>query len=422
MQIESLCNTKKGNVKRYTLVEMHTARTGLNQTDNVNALSGGRRCHMHARICNFYKHTATASVVLLLAGGMYVRIGLGQAPVPGKKASITKPTGKAGEPQFKAIWEPINYKQDLKLTDVFFINEKSGWVTGAAGTILHTDDGGESWTAQLGGDPQAPEQELCCLQFLDANHGWAIRGGGTLLRTTDGRTWEQVADDAVRQYFGIVGKGYHFSSLTKGVNAYGNLSMTEDGGRTWKQIYTCKVKMEVDGLTRDVGCTLGVVDFPSPNTGYAAHEARIIVKTEDGGATWNALVGPQEPGDQRIYGLTFLDDRNGFAVRSGAKLFRTEDGGQSWRGVIASPGERILFSGPNVGWSFRGKLLNYTTDGGRRWTSREIGFPAEVNAFSLPTTQRAYAIGNHGMIYRYRIVPVEYSAKGMLAAPAMPAQ
>ena len=344
---------------------------------------------------------------------------MAQAPAAPKNAGVPKAAGKA-EPKFKAIWEPINYKQDLKLTDVFFIDEKSGWVTGVAGTILHTEDGGESWTAQLGGDPQAQERELCCLQFLDANHGWGIRGGGSLLRTTDGRTWEEVADDAVRQYFGAEGKGYRFLSATKGVNAYGNtVSLTGDGGRTWNKVYTCHAGMDVDGLTRDVSCTLGVVDFPSSNVGYAAHEARVIVKTEDGGATWNAMAGPQEPGDQRVYGLAFLDERTGFAVRAGAKLFRTEDGGQTWHGLVASPGNKILFSGPNVGWSFRGKAMVYTTDGGRRWTSREIGFPAQVNSFCLPTTQRGYVVGDHGMIYRYRIVPVEYTAKGMLAAPGM---
>jgi photosystem II stability/assembly factor-like uncharacterized protein len=75
--------------------------------------------------------------------------------------------------------------------------------------------------------------------------------------------------------------------------------------------------------------------------------------------------------------------------------------------VIASPGNRIVFSGPEVGWSFYGKLMSYTTDGGRRWASREIAFPAEVNAFCLPTSQRGYVVGDHGMIYRYRIVPVD---------------
>jgi hypothetical protein len=44
----------------------------------------------------------------------------------------------------------------------------------------------------------------------------------------------------------------------------------------------------------------------------------------------------------------------------------------------------------------------------------------EPNAFSLPARDRAYVVGDHGMVYRYRIVPIEYSAKGILDAPAMP--
>jgi hypothetical protein len=26
-------------------------------------------------------------------------------------------------------------------------------------------------------------------------------------------------------------------------------------------------------------------------------------------------------------------------------------------------------------------------------------------------------VGKHGMVYRYRVVPIEYTAKGMIAAP-----
>jgi hypothetical protein len=29
--------------------------------------------------------------------------------------------------------------------------------------------------------------------------------------------------------------------------------------------------------------------------------------------------------------------------------------------------------------------------------------------------------GKHGMVYRYRIVPIDYTAKGMIAAPAIAA-
>jgi hypothetical protein len=34
----------------------------------------------------------------------------------------------------------------------------------------------------------------------------------------------------------------------------------------------------------------------------------------------------------------------------------------------------------------------------------------------LPARDRGYAAGEHGMVYRYRIVPVAYTSKGMLSA------
>jgi hypothetical protein len=32
--------------------------------------------------------------------------------------------------------------------------------------------------------------------------------------------------------------------------------------------------------------------------------------------------------------------------------------------------------------------------------------------------QNGYLVGDHGMAYRYRIVPIEYNVAGMLGAPA----
>lgn len=43
-----------------------------------------------------------------------------------------------------------------------------------------------------------------------------------------------------------------------------------------------------------------------------------------------------------------------------------------------------------------------------------------MTEFSIPSRRRAYAVGQHGMIYRYSVVPIEYTAKGMIDAPMMP--
>jgi hypothetical protein len=46
--------------------------------------------------------------------------------------------------KFKPVWEPVNYPEDVPLTDVFFVNANVGWVSGG------TTDGGVAAPIALG--------------------------------------------------------------------------------------------------------------------------------------------------------------------------------------------------------------------------------------------------------------------------------
>jgi photosystem II stability/assembly factor-like uncharacterized protein len=336
------------------------------------------------------------------------------APTRKPAQSTAAGAQKATQPKFKAIFEPVNYKEDLTFFDVFFVSKEEGWVSGAAGTVLHTKDGGNSWTAELGGDPKAQGvRALKHLFFTNARHGWA-QAGPAMFRTTDGENWQQVTGDNDGDAV--------FVSDVNGFRTYGDrMYGTTNGGTSWKLISHCHAKMEVGGLTQEKSCEVWVLNFPSANVGYGLGDMRITEKTVDGGATWNVLVGPEEPDDQRVNAVFFLDENTGYAVRSG--LYRTTDGGQTWQGVVAQlPRGRpqIKFADHEVGWSCLENTLTYTVDGGKHWSAREVRFPTPVIAFSLPARDRGYVVGDHGMIYRYRIVPSDYTAKGMLDAPMMP--
>jgi hypothetical protein len=103
------------------------------------------------------------------------------------------------------------------------------------------------------------------------------------------------------------------------------------------------------------------------------------------------------------------------------KLYATADGGNTWKSIVATPGEWLRFAEPGTGWSFGREHLAFSTNGGGRWTSRPHRFPATVKALSFPRRDRAYVVGEHGMVFRYRVLdPAEKTTSGALAAPAMP--
>ncbi|MDH4125659.1 MAG: YCF48-related protein [Gammaproteobacteria bacterium] len=308
----------------------------------------------------------------------------------------------------KGIWEPVNYSEDLKLTDVFFVTPETGYVAGDAATILKTSDAGASWTPLLGGDPASTERAIKQLYFVSPTAGWAtqVSGKTNLFRTRDGDSWERI---------GIIDEHYEdfaFSSESNGVFINDNLVYrTQDAGKTWKQVHQCKAKVAVDGLPRQVDCRLYKLRVVSPTIIYAfggvyPGTAALLVKSVDGGANWSVVsIVADEQGSEG--GLFFVDENTGFfSTAYGKSAFRTTDGGQTWSGIPATQVfPRMAFADPEVGWSMLYSDLSFTTDGGRRWSSRRLDFPAFPNAFSLPRRDVAYAVGDHGMIYRYRIVP-----------------
>ncbi len=347
---------------------------------------------------------------------------------PRSRPAAAKPAAsKTEQPKFKAIWEPVNYKEDLNLTDVHFASDEVGWVTGEHGTILHTKDGGNTWTPQLGGDPQSTEEEINTLRFADGTHGWANQGRNKLLRTTDGENWEEVGKLGGNFDFW---SDYIFTSGNVGIQIRQephDIAQTQDSGKTWKEVAPpCAAKMEVEGLTREVGCSLKSLHFPTASVGYAigtGSKALFVLRTEDGGQNWNVLVSPDLAPDQSTYfrqEVFFTSENTGFVIMNDRKILATTDGGKTWQGRVGSAGGKIRFADAEVGWSFEGSKLTYTTNAGKTWSSRQFRFPVDPVSFSFPSRQRAYVVGRSGMVYRYRVVPFDYTAKGMIDAPMMP--
>jgi len=84
------------------------------------------------------------------------------------------------------------------LDSVCFVDEDHGWAVGGFGTlVLRTTDGGMTWRRQFTGS----RTPLYGVHFADRRHGWAVGDMGAILHTGDGgETWsvQRSAGDGVR--------------------------------------------------------------------------------------------------------------------------------------------------------------------------------------------------------------------------------
>lgn len=214
-------------------------------------------------------------------------------------------------------WEMQESGVNTFLSDVYFINSDTGWVAGN-GIILNTTDGGGNWTVQDSSDVY-----FNAITFTDMNHGWAVG----------------YMDGA---YYGAI---YH----------------TIDGGQTWY-------------LSDSTRYDLDDIFFVNPDIGYAVGGGRgksTILKTTDAGVSWEMLAGSSS----HLYTVQFINDTTGWTAGERGRVLRTEDGGTSWDVSYLDLGdwslESIYFINQDTGWVVGSDEIFKTTDGGESWEPME---------------------------------------------------
>ncbi|MFA7445459.1 MAG: YCF48-related protein [Flavobacteriaceae bacterium] len=110
----------------------------------------------------------------------------------------------------------------------------------------------------------------------------------------------------------------------------GIIYSTADGGETWSSY-------QVEAL-EDCFCWFNDIYFPTENVGYACGGSyygvvkKFIIKTTDGGQTWESLTAPSDitVSPYAFNGLYFIDENVGFVYGPGNGFWKTEDGGNSY--------------------------------------------------------------------------------------------
>ena len=147
------------------------------------------------------------------------------------------------------------------------------------------------------------------------------------------------------------------------ISNFGAIIKTTDGGYSWEQ------------LLSPINFFLSKIQFADSQTGYIIggdDTGGYILKTVDAGQTWQ-LINLNTPDKGRPTGMFFLNNTTGFI--SGKKLFRkTTDGGETWSEVMGAVSENIndvSFKNADEGYavSDNGKYFK-SVDGGNTWQSR----------------------------------------------------
>jgi len=204
---------------------------------------------------------------------------------------------------------------------VSFVDPNNGWAVGGSGTILHTSDGGVTWTPQTSGTGD----DLNGVSFVDANNGWAVGGSGTIVHTSNGGvTWTPQTSGTGENLYGV-----SFVDPNNGwaVGGLGAIVQTSNGGVTW-----------TPQTSNDGGEDLYGVSFVDPNNGWAVggspglFDPGTIVHTSNGGVTWTPQTSPTTAHTYNLYSVSFVDANNGWAVGglNFAQIVHTSDGGVTW--------------------------------------------------------------------------------------------
>ncbi|MFN4255789.1 MAG: YCF48-related protein [Saprospiraceae bacterium] len=267
--------------------------------------------------------------------------------------------------------QPMTFsKMNIALQSVSYGSDDKIVAVSPFSTIYTSEDGGETWTGR-----KCPVQaNFTSVHMVDANTGWVVGSGGVIVKTTN-------------------------------------------GGITWVP-QTSGVTVELKG----VFAVSANVAYACGGGGSAPANPTILIRTVDGGATWNPVWTTPPTGTQgfntsgttlyntSLNSVYFVDANNGYAAGGlgsvpianggGGKILKTTDGGATWS-VATMPSTNFSFrsvyfptdsAGFACGNSQNSTTPNNfwkTTDGGATWTN-----PNSVNL----TLQTVRAFDANGVV------------------------
>ena len=249
--------------------------------------------------------------------------------------------------EIKLQFIELQTNTEASLRGLFVVDENVVWASGSKGTVLVSDNGGETWKVNL--ILGATENDFRSIHAWDKNRALVFGVAGPQFgyyTENGGENWEVVFQDST--------KGLFFNSL-KFANPLNGLAVsdpingkffiirTEDGGQNWSR--TIELPNIVEGEA-NFAASNSCIEFLSSGKAWIASggKAARVFYSENFGKTWKVSETPIVSGESSsgIFSISFKNDNEGVIV-----------GG--------------TFDKPELNKN----ISAYTTDGGKMWNLAE---------------------------------------------------
>jgi len=284
-----------------------------------------------------------------------------------------------------------------------FLANETGYLLLEDGSILRTEDGGRTWsrrTAVPGTRAAGTNFAPTDIAFTSPSEGIASTTQGHLYRTTDAAaSWTLVRDDP-----GVI-EDVHFVTPTVALTVGSHRVLrTEDGGATWEQ----QANGQALSRIRCVDAFTCVATTPSGQS---------LMRTNDGGMTFISV----SPSSTKLLAATFAAGLRVVAAGEDGVTVVSDDAGNTWRPLgerlsqtftrIRAVSASLVFAvGPNG-------TLARTSDGGRSWAPLGVSTSEDVIDVSFADAFVGYAVDAAGTVLRtenggisWQILNTGYSA------------
>jgi len=241
----------------------------------------------------------------------------------------------------------------------------------------YSNNGGSSWTKDSINMQFTPNY----VENNNTNMICAGSGGSLYESSNSGAAW---TDKSNKKFYGSITALSVVSPLTSFYTLWdGRIAKSSDAGETFT-FYNSNLNI------------LNDICFPSSSLGFAVGENGTLLKTSDGGNTWNIQsIGTSE----NLFQIEFPTPNIGYISTYNGKIYKTSNSGTTWsliytfnthtiqKMVFTSPNNGFIKANPNSAYD----LIIKTTDGGLTWNN--------LMSFSMYSSNINISKGDSNTIY-----------------------